>query len=118
MPVGSNASLDAACRPFLQQLLGPSLQPYTAAQLNQHPELLAAGLTNFDKVVLHRQNPNPLWPAEEVPDSTPVLAVALDYLAPAVATTVSSAIAGSYRAMQWLIQHGDDFELLKSLKSF
>jgi hypothetical protein len=92
-------------------MLGQNTAAYTAAGLKQHPQLLELGSNDFDRVITRRTVPNKLVLPEEVPDATPALAWVPDYLQPAVETTVSRALAGSYEAMHWLQLHAGKFAM-------
>lgn len=117
MPIGANDSLEAACAPLLDSLLGASAAAYAAAGLTQHPQLLELGSNEFDHVMTRRTRANKLVPPEEVPDPTPALAWVPDYMQPVVQTPLSRALAGSYKAMHWLQQHAVKFAMLENVAS-
>jgi hypothetical protein len=118
LPLGSSASLDAACAPSLLQQLGPqAAAAYEAAGLRHHPELLAAaGSGALDDALagstrLHAVRSSQT--ASSAARQVPAWLLPADLAAPPVATQVTQVLAAAGAALAWLRGHADAFPLLQ-----
>jgi hypothetical protein len=121
VPVGANATLDAACLPHLLQQLGPQADAYKAAGLLQHPTLLGAAAPQLDAGLPGSSRLQPATAAASVLSSAaqgttpvPVWMLPADLARPPVATQVTRVLAASRDALAWLRQHVTEFPLLAS----